>query len=100
MVTNAFEHARPDSAGTTEEMRSELDRYTLGRTHPLIVDLIAVTHLASAAVTALYRTPAGTALTLYAPAGSIAHHVLSLVGLPHVTDDPHHGSNTGTASGV
>jgi len=84
----------PLDAGTIEELGPELDRYTLGGTHELVVDLTAVTHLASAAVAEFYRTRPGTdqrhyPLRLYAPPGSAAHHVLTLVGLPHTTTDPH-----------
>ncbi|MEV0559942.1 SpoIIE family protein phosphatase [Dactylosporangium sp. NPDC050588] len=89
----------PLDAETVREFSAELDRHTLGGTHDLIVDLTAVTHLASAAVAELYRTRPGTQqrqqpLQVYAPAGSTAHHVLSLVGLPHTTADPHHGQDT------
>jgi anti-sigma regulatory factor (Ser/Thr protein kinase)/anti-anti-sigma regulatory factor len=88
----------PLDASTVEELGVELDRYTLGGTHELVVDLTAVTHLASAAVAELYRTRPGSderqyPLRLYAPEGSTAHHVLSLVGLPHATSDPHFAAN-------
>jgi serine phosphatase RsbU (regulator of sigma subunit)/anti-sigma regulatory factor (Ser/Thr protein kinase) len=91
----------PLDASTIEELGLELDRYTLGGTHELIVDLTAVTHLASAAVAEFYRTRPGSdernyPLRLYAPAGSTAHHVLTLVGLPHTTSDPH-ADNTAPA---
>jgi PAS domain S-box-containing protein len=85
----------PLDTDTVDEFRVTLDRHTLGGTHPLIVDLTAVTHLASAAVAELYRTDPTTAdrrhypLTLYAPPGTVAHHVLTLVDLPHTTADPH-----------
>ncbi|WP_230203081.1 SpoIIE family protein phosphatase [Parafrankia discariae] len=85
----------PLDASNAGELGVELDRLTLGGTHELIVDLTAVTHLASAAVAELYRTDPRSErrhypLRLYAPAGSTAHHVLSLVDLPHTTGDPHH----------
>lgn len=73
-------------AGNVEELGLTLDRYTLGGTHQLVVDLTAVTHLASAAVAELYRTRPG--MRLYAPPGSTAQHVLTLVDLPHTTSDP------------
>lgn len=76
----------PLDAINTERLAVELGRLTLGGTHGLVVDLTAVTHLASAAVAVLYRSPA---LRLYAPAGSIAQHVLTLAALPHTTADPH-----------
>jgi hypothetical protein len=48
--------------------------------------------LASPAVAELHRDTSdvqtGYALQLYAPAGSVAHHVLTLVDLPHTTTDP------------
>jgi len=92
----------PLDAGTIEELGPELDRYTLGGTHELIVDLTAVTHLASAAVAELYRTKPTSdqrqyPLRLYAPPGSTAHHILALVGLPHTTTDPHTGNSTAPA---
>ncbi|GAA0228186.1 SpoIIE family protein phosphatase [Cryptosporangium japonicum] len=80
----------PLDATTAPQFAAELTRRTLGGTHPLTVDLTAVTHLASSAVAVLARRH-DTALSLYAPAGSLAHHVLSLVALPHVTEDPHFG---------
>lgn len=84
----------PLDASNAEDLGIELDRLTLGGSHELTVDLTAVTHLASAAVAELYRTIPGTEtrrypLRLYAPTGSVAHRVLSLVGLPHTTQDPH-----------
>lgn len=89
----------PLDASTVEDLGTELDRLTLGGSHELTVDLTAVTHLASAAVAELHRTRPGTGtghypLRLYAPAGSTAHHVLSLVGLPHTTEDPHRQQGT------
>jgi serine phosphatase RsbU (regulator of sigma subunit)/anti-sigma regulatory factor (Ser/Thr protein kinase) len=88
-------------ATSAEELGMELDRLTLGGTHELVVDLTAVTHLASAAVTELYRTAPGGGrrhpLMLYAPAGSTAHHVLSLVSLPHTCTDPHPHPQPGTS---
>ncbi|BCJ47057.1 hypothetical protein GCM10010168_34230 [Actinoplanes ianthinogenes] len=78
-------HGPLDATGA-EQLTGELRRLTLGGTHELTVDLSAVTHLASAAIAVLYRT-AGPA-RLYAPAGSVAQHVLSVAGLPHTTDDP------------
>jgi hypothetical protein len=52
-----------------------------------------VTHLASAGVAVLHQAAAhntshGTQLRLYAPPGSTAQHILTLVALPHTTDDP------------
>ncbi|MFI5611917.1 SpoIIE family protein phosphatase [Amycolatopsis sp. NPDC051903] len=74
----------------------ELDRLTLGGTHELTVDLTAVTLLASAAVAVLLRANASDGdghrpLRLYAPAGSVADQVLTLVDLAHTTEDPDGG---------
>ncbi|BCJ47401.1 hypothetical protein GCM10010168_17590 [Actinoplanes ianthinogenes] len=59
----------------------------------LTLDLAGVTHLASAGVSALHRLAARhrdnqSTLTLYAPVGSPADMILSLVQLDHVTDNP------------
>ncbi|VBA33438.1 hypothetical protein LAUMK136_00447 [Mycobacterium attenuatum] len=56
-------------------------------TQELRVDLSAVTHLGSAAVSVLFEATEraarhDTTVTLVAPPGAAAHHVLSLVGLP------------------
>ncbi|AEV81257.1 RsbU-like Serine phosphatase [Actinoplanes sp. SE50] len=84
----------PLDAGNVDDLSAELDRLTLGGSHDLVVDLSAVTLLASAAVSQLYRSdPRATGrrcpLRLYAPAGSTADQVLTLVDLPHATVDPH-----------
>ena len=52
-----------------------------------------MTHLASAGVAVLHDAAArhaeqGTDLLLYAPPGSTAQHVMALVALPHITQDP------------
>ncbi|WP_436535457.1 SpoIIE family protein phosphatase [Actinoplanes sp. HUAS TT8] len=78
----------PLDGSTVDQLRAELDRRTHGGTHDLVVDLSGVTHLASSAVAELFRPRPGNALTLYAPAGSTARHVLTLVDLPHTTDNP------------
>ena len=59
---------------------------------PLTIDLSAVTHLGSAGVSALAAAREralrhGGDCVLVAPPGSPAHHVLSLVQLPFVTDE-------------
>lgn len=86
----------PLDAATSGHLHTELARRTLGGSHGLVVDLSGVTHLASAAVSVLHRATTGGSvpLRLYAPAGSTAHHVLALAGLPHTTADPHGGSST------
>lgn len=64
-----------------------LDRHSHAHTTTLVIDLSAVTHLGSAGIRAL--TEAGeraarhhNTLVLVAPPGGVAHHVLTLVGLP------------------
>ncbi|MFD4668493.1 SpoIIE family protein phosphatase [Lentzea sp. NPDC058450] len=68
---------------------------TLGSTgmRSLTVDLSGVTHLASAGVAALHRLTAlhhgnGSELRLYAPTGTNADMILTLVNVPHHTIDP------------
>jgi PAS domain S-box-containing protein len=83
----------PVDAATAGQLREELQMRTRGGTAALTVDLTGVTHLASAGVAVLHeartRTDApGRPLLLYAPAGSPAQHVMSLVALPHTTTDP------------
>ncbi|MEV0567839.1 STAS domain-containing protein [Dactylosporangium sp. NPDC050588] len=80
----------PLDAHHATRLRAELARRTLGGTHRLTVGLTGVTHLASAAVAELYRhrQDGSGPLRLYAPAGSTAHHVLTLINLPHSTSDP------------
>ncbi|GIH77757.1 hypothetical protein [Planobispora longispora] len=58
------------------------------------MDLTGVTHLASAGVAVLHRLLAlhrdnGTTLQLYAPIGTPADVILSLVNVAHETHDPH-----------
>ncbi|GIF06921.1 SpoIIE family protein phosphatase [Actinoplanes siamensis] len=76
----------PLDTGTAARLARELDELTLGGTCELVADLSAVTQLASAAVAVLFDRPA---LRLFAPPGSVAHHVLETVHLPHSTTDPH-----------
>ncbi|WP_141582494.1 SpoIIE family protein phosphatase [Actinomadura sp. WMMA1423] len=83
----------PVDAATAEQLREELVVRTRGGTTPLTVDLTGVTHLSSAGVAVLYeaetRTDApGRPFLLYAPQGSPAQHVMSLVALPHTTTEP------------
>ncbi|WP_433044628.1 SpoIIE family protein phosphatase [Dactylosporangium sp. CS-033363] len=78
----------PIDATTADRLRHELLYRSRGGTVPLTADLSGVTHLASAGVAALHaiaaRHRAGdTALTLLAPPGSPARHVLALVALPY-----------------
>ncbi len=88
----------PLDTDTVDDLGTELDRLTLGGTHELTVDLTAVTHLSSAAIAELYRPQRygpgrPYPLRLYAPAGSTAHHVLSLINLPHTVTDPDPNDN-------
>ncbi|WP_396449289.1 SpoIIE family protein phosphatase [Actinomadura sp.] len=83
----------PVDSATAAQLREELQLRTRGGTRPLTVDLTGVTHLASAGVAVLHEADTRTAalghpLTLYAPAGSPAHHVLTTAALPHTTTDP------------
>jgi serine phosphatase RsbU (regulator of sigma subunit)/anti-sigma regulatory factor (Ser/Thr protein kinase)/anti-anti-sigma regulatory factor len=83
----------PVDASTAAYLQADLVRRTRGGTRPLLVDLTGVTHLASAGVAALHQAVAlgfeqGAPLTLYAPAGSLTHHIMSMVTLPHTTLDP------------
>ncbi|MFI5910316.1 SpoIIE family protein phosphatase [Dactylosporangium sp. NPDC051541] len=80
--------AGPVDAATAGRLQHELLYRSRGGTVPLRADLSAVTHLASAGVAALHAVVArhrahGTELTLVAPPGSPARHVLALVALPH-----------------
>ncbi|GIF21661.1 serine phosphatase RsbU (regulator of sigma subunit)/anti-sigma regulatory factor (Ser/Thr protein kinase) [Actinoplanes tereljensis] len=72
----------PLDGTSAQHLDGELNLITLGGTHELEVDLTGVTHLASVAVAVLHRMPG---LRLYAPAGSVAQQIMSLVDLPHVT---------------
>jgi PAS domain S-box-containing protein len=74
---------------TAPVLHRELRRRTRGGTRALTLDLTGVSVLASAAVSVLHDTATTAApLRLYAPAGSVAHHVLELVQLAHTTSDP------------
>ncbi|MFG2041257.1 SpoIIE family protein phosphatase [Dactylosporangium sp. NPDC048998] len=80
--------AGPVDAGSADRLRHELLYRSRGGTVALTVDLAGVTHLASAGVAALHAVAArhrvhGTALTLLAPPGSTAQHVLALVAVPY-----------------
>ncbi|MEA5361003.1 SpoIIE family protein phosphatase [Amycolatopsis sp., V23-08] len=83
--------------GVDAATAGEFDRgvRTAGSTgaRSLTVDLTGVTHLASAGVSALHRLRAlhrdnGTELRLYAPAGTNADLIMTLVSLDHDTIDP------------
>ncbi|AFM17454.1 hypothetical protein Mycch_2689 [Mycolicibacterium chubuense NBB4] len=70
-----------------------LTRQSRAGTRPIRVDLSAVTHLGSAALSVLadacrLAERQNSTCALIAPPGGTAHHVLSLVGLPTATDGP------------
>jgi anti-anti-sigma factor len=72
---------------TASTLATQISRQSRSGTHPLTVDLAAVTHLGSSGLRVLAEAlerarQHGTALGLVAPPGSPAHHVLILVGLP------------------
>ncbi|MDR7276435.1 SpoIIE family protein phosphatase [Catenuloplanes atrovinosus] len=83
----------PVDAGTVAELDLHTRVAGVSGTRPLIMDLTGVTHLASAGVAALHQLitlhrAAGTTLRLYAPTGTPADTILSLVQSPHDTRDP------------
>jgi anti-anti-sigma factor len=72
---------------SADQFRVELMRSARGgMSADLVVDLSNVTYLGSAGVQVLHELRAlnGETLTLVAPAGSVAQHVLELVRLPYV----------------
>jgi serine phosphatase RsbU (regulator of sigma subunit)/anti-sigma regulatory factor (Ser/Thr protein kinase)/ABC-type transporter Mla MlaB component len=71
-----------DASGPLER---RLRLLTRGGTVPVTIDLSGVTHLGSAGVTVLHDlvTRDGVEVTLLAPLGSVAQHVLDLVRLPY-----------------
>lgn len=86
--------AGPIDVTTARELGRALRNHMQHAIRSLTVDLSEVTHLASAGVQvlaeAIHRTtntgPShGAQLTLHAPAGSAAQHVLALTQLPHTT---------------
>ena len=82
-------HGDVDSA-TAPHLDARIDTESHAGSTDLTVDLTDVTHLGSAGVAALHQandraSRQGTSLTLIAPAGSAAQHVLALANLP-VTD--------------
>ncbi|MBM2618628.1 SpoIIE family protein phosphatase [Actinoplanes sp. LDG1-06] len=96
---------QPSAPGPRIRVEGPVDATTVAEFHrgirtagstgarPLTVDLTGVTHLASAGVAALHQLDAlhrgnTTELILFAPAGSTADMVLTLVALAHRTEDP------------
>ena len=80
----------PLDAASATHARQELLRRSRGGTVPMTVDLIGVTHLASAGVSALHLLAeahrAGAPLTLVAVPGSPARQILELVGRGELTE--------------
>ncbi|MGH3414413.1 MAG: SpoIIE family protein phosphatase [Marmoricola sp.] len=74
----------PLDPDNVEDLRGEVLAAGHGGAGPVRIDLVGVTHLGSAAVQMLHELRRdGVALTLLAPAGSVAQHVLELVRLPY-----------------
>lgn len=71
--------------GAADELDRALRRRTAAGVVAAVVDLTDVTHLGSAAVRVLHDviTTDGTDVTLVAPYGTTAQHILDLVRLPH-----------------
>jgi anti-sigma regulatory factor (Ser/Thr protein kinase)/anti-anti-sigma regulatory factor len=83
----------PIDALTAPSLDKHLRNATVVGTRSLTVDLAGVTHLASAGVAVLHRATAQTIvnetdLRLYAPPGTPADAIMTLVHLAHVTTDP------------
>lgn len=84
----------PVDRASVDSFRSAFGRASSGGTQPVVVDLDAVTHLASCGVQALVEAlapaspsrGAAAGIRLLAPVGSPAQHVLELVGLPYLTE--------------
>jgi PAS domain S-box-containing protein len=85
----------PVDAVSAPRLHAELQRRTRGGSRPLTVDLTGVTHLASAGVAVLHRFTRDGALRLFAPPASPAGQIMTLVALPHLTDDP--GASAGAS---
>jgi len=83
----------PIDSSTARDLDDEITRASAAGTRELTVDLTGVTHLGSAGVAVLYtvsaRADANRApLRLYAPPGTCAEAIMTLVGLPHSAEDP------------
>ena len=74
----------PVDVSSAERLRMVLQRVGSGGLSGITVDLAGVTHLGSAGVQVLHELHGdGTSMTLSAPYGSVAQHVLELVRLPY-----------------
>lgn len=74
--------------GAADRLRAALLRATHAGLRPAVLDLSRVTHLASAATLAIFEARSrsarhGTRLSVVAPPGSPAQHVLEVVGLSY-----------------
>jgi anti-anti-sigma factor len=83
----------PIDANTAPQLDSAVRQAAGAGTSDLIVDLTGVSHLASAGVAVLHRLAAlsatnGGRLSLYAPPGTPADMIMTLVNLRHLTTDP------------
>jgi serine phosphatase RsbU (regulator of sigma subunit)/anti-sigma regulatory factor (Ser/Thr protein kinase)/ABC-type transporter Mla MlaB component len=83
----------PVDATTAATLYTQVRAASAASTRSLTVDLTGVTHLASAGVAALHRLTAlnhanDTELRLYAPPGTTAEMIMTVVQLPHTTTDP------------
>lgn len=79
----------PVDLSTADDLRRELWSASRGGALPLVVELTAVTHLASAGIQVLYdfvedMTADGRALRFVAPPGSPARQALALSDLPRI----------------
>ena len=84
----------PIDAATVEQVQRAINSAGAVGARDLTVDLAGVSHLASAGVAALHLAAAAhrdnhTRLHLYAPTGTPAETIMTLVELEHLTDDPH-----------
>jgi serine phosphatase RsbU (regulator of sigma subunit)/anti-sigma regulatory factor (Ser/Thr protein kinase)/ABC-type transporter Mla MlaB component len=91
----------PIDAATVDEFNRTTRLAGVTGTRSLTMDLTGVTHLGSTGVAALHQLRRlhgdnGTALRLYAPAGTPADMILALVQIPHETHDPDYPPYTAT----
>ncbi|MFD4668496.1 SpoIIE family protein phosphatase [Lentzea sp. NPDC058450] len=84
--------AGPMDATTADQFKRAVHSAGFTGTRSLTIDLTGVTHLASAGVALLHALTArhrdnGSELTLFAPVGTPADMIMTLVGLGHHTSD-------------
>lgn len=80
----------PVVIGTVDQLQAMLDIESRGGTRSITVDLEGVTHLASAGVRVLQQAQracevAGAKFTIICSPGSVAYHMLAIVGMPRRT---------------